>query len=152
MASWPDFRVFFFSSRRRHTRCLSDWSSDVCSSDLVCRVEDRDSRRHGDRLDSDSARHERMDRTMKWKTARGNKRVGKSSAGSLNTRLPQTGITGGRVRRAGPRPFDRIADVDVNPGWREGKVYYAHIGCGSAQGQRQADKDPTNETVTDQAQ
>src|SRR5258705_4824422 len=28
---------FFFSSRRRHTRCLSDWSSDVCSSDLVRR-------------------------------------------------------------------------------------------------------------------
>src|SRR5262245_64421812 len=27
--------VFFFSSRRRHTRCLSDWSSDVCSSDLT---------------------------------------------------------------------------------------------------------------------
>src|SRR5205814_3292168 len=27
--------LFFFSSRRRHTRCLSDWSSDVCSSDLV---------------------------------------------------------------------------------------------------------------------
>src|SRR5205814_6889362 len=27
---------FFFSSRRRHTRCLSDWSSDVCSSDLDC--------------------------------------------------------------------------------------------------------------------
>src|SRR5262245_63499107 len=28
---------FFFSSRRRHTRCLSDWSSDVCSSDLFLR-------------------------------------------------------------------------------------------------------------------
>src|SRR5262245_4920306 len=28
------FVFFFFSSRRRHTRCLSDWSSDVCSSDL----------------------------------------------------------------------------------------------------------------------
>src|SRR5437899_13050897 len=26
--------TFFFSSRRRHTSCLSDWSSDVCSSDL----------------------------------------------------------------------------------------------------------------------
>src|SRR5438034_269164 len=26
--------VFFFSSRRRHTRSLCDWSSDVCSSDL----------------------------------------------------------------------------------------------------------------------
>src|SRR5260221_8199983 len=29
------FRIFFFfSSRRRHTRSLCDWSSDVCSSDL----------------------------------------------------------------------------------------------------------------------
>src|SRR3989442_7292519 len=27
-------RLFFFSSRRRHTRCGRDWSSDVCSSDL----------------------------------------------------------------------------------------------------------------------
>src|SRR5438132_2556508 len=26
---------FFFSSRRRHTRSLCDWSSDVCSSDLT---------------------------------------------------------------------------------------------------------------------
>src|SRR6266480_7046180 len=26
---------FFFSSRRRHTRLTCDWSSDVCSSDLV---------------------------------------------------------------------------------------------------------------------
>src|SRR3989449_4564333 len=28
------FSLFFFSSRRRHTRCSRDWSSDVCSSDL----------------------------------------------------------------------------------------------------------------------
>src|SRR2546422_2746447 len=28
---------FFFSSRRRHTRCSRDWSSDVCSSDLFSR-------------------------------------------------------------------------------------------------------------------
>src|SRR5206468_7330483 len=28
-------RPFFFSSRRRHTRSDRDWSSDVCSSDLV---------------------------------------------------------------------------------------------------------------------
>src|SRR5256884_8810258 len=26
---------FFFTSRRRHTRCSRDWSSDVCSSDLL---------------------------------------------------------------------------------------------------------------------
>src|SRR3712207_8071363 len=30
---------FFFSSRRRHTRYWRDWSSDVCSSDLVCEDE-----------------------------------------------------------------------------------------------------------------
>src|SRR3712207_8348074 len=29
-----DLVVFFFSSRRRHTRYWRDWSSDVCSSDL----------------------------------------------------------------------------------------------------------------------
>src|SRR5207249_8952596 len=29
---------FFFSSRRRHTRSKRDWSSDVCSSDLVART------------------------------------------------------------------------------------------------------------------
>src|SRR2546422_1527075 len=29
---------FFFSSRRRHTRCSRDWSSDVCSSDLLMRT------------------------------------------------------------------------------------------------------------------
>src|SRR5438445_3332821 len=28
------YDVFFFSSRRRHTRYWRDWSSDVCSSDL----------------------------------------------------------------------------------------------------------------------
>src|SRR5215475_15142896 len=30
---------FFFSSRRRHTRFSRDWSSDVCSSDLLAAIE-----------------------------------------------------------------------------------------------------------------
>src|SRR5437762_10820791 len=40
----PEYReglslwFFFFSSRRRHTRYIGDWSSDVCSSDLVSAV------------------------------------------------------------------------------------------------------------------
>src|SRR5438034_3863546 len=37
MKRWCSFYClfcFFFSSRRRHTRSLCDWSSDVCSSDL----------------------------------------------------------------------------------------------------------------------
>src|SRR5699024_11875647 len=29
---------FFFSSRRRHTRSKRDWSSDVCSSDLIWNI------------------------------------------------------------------------------------------------------------------
>src|SRR2546429_7263869 len=33
----PCYFSFFFSSRRRHTRCSRDWSSDVCSSDLQAR-------------------------------------------------------------------------------------------------------------------
>src|SRR5256885_9441518 len=33
---------FFFSSRRRHTRLQGDWSSDVCSSDLIELKDKRD--------------------------------------------------------------------------------------------------------------
>src|SRR5690242_21427468 len=33
-----EFFFFFFSSRRRHTRLTCDWSSDVCSSDLLAVV------------------------------------------------------------------------------------------------------------------
>ena len=33
--------LFFFSSRRRHTRLQGDWSSDVCSSDLYAPSENR---------------------------------------------------------------------------------------------------------------
>src|SRR5437016_7953364 len=33
--SFRHWLLFFFSSRRRHTRLVSDWSSDVCSSDLL---------------------------------------------------------------------------------------------------------------------
>src|SRR2546422_10062534 len=42
---------FFFSSRRRHTRCSRDWSSDVCSSDLD--------------VDSDASVRESIERIVK---------------------------------------------------------------------------------------
>src|SRR5258706_2195675 len=35
------YLFFFFSSRRRHTRLVSDWSSDVCSSDLPAFIDRR---------------------------------------------------------------------------------------------------------------
>src|SRR5256885_3625413 len=55
--------VFFFSSRRRHTRLQGDWSSDVCSSDLASRAIARPSssrRRAGSRdRGHESNRHPR---------------------------------------------------------------------------------------------
>src|SRR2546428_1958580 len=39
---WKFSFIFFFSSRRRHTRSDRDWSSDVCSSDLPSRYDSRD--------------------------------------------------------------------------------------------------------------
>src|SRR5436190_13839914 len=53
--------LFFFSSRRRHTISLCDWSSDVCSSDLgiplfvVATAEHRGGRDH-DQRDADEVR------------------------------------------------------------------------------------------------
>src|SRR2546422_8070947 len=41
------FLFFFFSSRRRHTRCSRDWSSDMCSRSVGCVVRDL---RHGGEL------------------------------------------------------------------------------------------------------
>src|SRR5205814_5728279 len=49
--------LFFFSSRRRHTRCLSDWSSDVCSSDLRGVADRIPSVNFGNRMGGHGANH-----------------------------------------------------------------------------------------------
>src|SRR2546422_4420322 len=59
-AGWRStLELFFFSSRRRHTRCSRDWSSDVCSSDLSDPARGRRAgaaaRGGGDRRGSDRA-------------------------------------------------------------------------------------------------
>src|SRR3989337_2114543 len=38
---WIGVVLCFLSSRRRHTRCYRDWSSDVCSSDLARAIQGR---------------------------------------------------------------------------------------------------------------
>src|SRR5256884_5585133 len=40
--------VVLFASRRGHTRCSRDWSSDVCSSDLVVKIVETESRTAAD--------------------------------------------------------------------------------------------------------
>src|SRR3989442_2246434 len=42
---WVSLVFFFFTSRRRHTRCGRDWSSDVCSSDLSLQLDPPPDRR-----------------------------------------------------------------------------------------------------------
>src|SRR5690606_41068988 len=51
--------LFFFSSRRRHTRFSRDWSSDVCSSDLpiMKRRTNRDDQRSGPGAPTSKADH-----------------------------------------------------------------------------------------------
>src|SRR3989454_9964227 len=50
--------IFFFSSRRRHTRLQGDWSSDVCSSDLFAEAGGRYRlRREGVTLSSEEMIH-----------------------------------------------------------------------------------------------
>src|SRR5439155_10886722 len=46
MEQEDDVMFFFFSSRRRHTRWPRDWSSDVCSSDLVAGRDPRPTKLH----------------------------------------------------------------------------------------------------------
>src|SRR5699024_11620655 len=70
------FVLFFFSSRRRHTRSKRDWSSDVCSSDLRERPEDipllakaftfKIARRLGRNIDSIPAETLRTLSNMEW--------------------------------------------------------------------------------------
>src|SRR5215813_15144547 len=52
--------AFFFSSRRRHTRCGRDWSSDVCSSDLVPWMPGRLKPLSHTLLDADGDEHRRL--------------------------------------------------------------------------------------------
>src|SRR5206468_12196475 len=62
---------FFFSSRRRHTRSDRDWSSDVCSSDLVAPhagMDELGARRRGDGVG-----HRRLARLLE---PRGERRFG----------------------------------------------------------------------------
>src|SRR6266850_3143969 len=71
--------VFFFSSRRRHTRLQGDWSSDVCSSDLA---------RHGDNLGPNPSADASV--RYRWDDEYGADRVGLSLMFSVMGRLVLT--------------------------------------------------------------
>src|SRR5437867_10777114 len=78
---------FFFSSRRRHTRSYGDWSSDVCSSDLL--------RRSRPRARSAS---ERSDRCLQLR-----RRFGRRSAGGEVERVAEHDLDVAEIGRASCR-------------------------------------------------
>src|SRR5256884_1379100 len=95
-ASWLTL-FFFFSSRRRHTRCSRDWSSDVCSSDLS----------PGGRVDRLAAAPGTGTSDDLGRRFRNPGRAGPAS---------RLGRTYGRSHRALPRPFS--AQRRLPPGTR----------------------------------
>src|SRR5256885_10145082 len=60
------FVVFFFSSRRRHTRLQGDWSSDVCSSDLNTPYVNSVAAQQQPVFPGDLAIEERLASIMRW--------------------------------------------------------------------------------------
>src|SRR5437762_4054329 len=65
---------FFFSSRRRHTRYIGDWSSDVCSSDLI--GSGAGPRPPGDRTAAAGAQKGGLDPREKWQVIQASRMAG----------------------------------------------------------------------------
>src|SRR5437764_7618029 len=97
------FFFFFFSSRRRHTRYIGDWSSDVCSSDLC----------GGRRLPQRPAHLGRRLRSRSWPqaaVAEGPRRLAAAHHGTRNRRRG-AGIRS-EERRVGKECRSRCAAED----------------------------------------
>src|SRR2546427_11453696 len=114
------FAFFFFSSRRRHTRFDCDWSSDVCSSDLL---ESSRRRGYGDIEDVQASLRDmlvsRLDQDIDRRREGG---LAKRDRGAGNAQC---------VRRAGRRADTSAAanshEADAGPlHWPPVAVTYAH--------------------------
>src|SRR2546426_12759741 len=92
---------FFFSSRRRHTRLQGDWSSDVCSSDLLIDVPDL--------VDPEPRREPRAVQAQVEVERAAERRLGEGAGAGAVTQDRRAGLEpedGGRgplVRRGGDR-------------------------------------------------
>src|SRR5216684_7450675 len=83
---------FFFSSRRRHTRCSRDWSSDVCSSDLEDGLDHLESLAIARRLDVAAARQEAQVFAQALQVAKTSRFVGAVEVGVSRGVGPEAGI------------------------------------------------------------
>src|SRR5215470_2991937 len=98
--------LFFFSSRRRHTRCYRDWSSDVCSSDLDCHHH-ADGGQHAEL--AHGAQHRETDHGEAGGGGGGGRDVGASEAG-------EGGGDGGADVAVAALPLVEQATVEVHAG------------------------------------
>src|SRR6266550_6372639 len=102
---------FFFSSRRRHTRCSRDWSSDVCSSDLA-RLREARRLHHASRL---RARHPPGAPAPRGRRARDGGEAGQAAGGGARVvrrdrrrhlaLLPRADAGDTRPHRRAPAPL-----------------------------------------------
>src|SRR2546429_2967412 len=74
---------FFFSSRRRHTRCSRDWSSDVCSSDLIEHAHAKLVRRHP-HVFGETRAHTPEEALKSWNAVKATERAAGGQADSEN--------------------------------------------------------------------
>src|SRR6266498_4506329 len=110
------FLFFFFSSRRRHTRCGRDWSSDVCSSDLLSASE------------PDGSEWMPSCLVAAWWQPGGDGKAGAQPA--RRPVPPAAGSCGESSRRVrGPIPPKRRRSVDVQ---EEGDLHPARLGRAAA--------------------
>src|SRR5437867_9523146 len=84
--------LFFFSSRRRHTRSYGDWSSDVCSSDLSRPTRARSRRRSSSTPAACSRRSSAASpaspsRSSRWRTSTSSRGRGDSRSRSEERRV-----------------------------------------------------------------
>src|SRR5688572_31117025 len=106
------YSFFFFSSRRRHTRFDCDWSSDVCSSDLVPRYARDDVRAQGQPWPT-STTTRRSPTT--WSSPRTRRSSARSSTGNRDsstggrTSVPPSSRTRSEERRVGKECRSRCA-------------------------------------------
>src|SRR6266496_306672 len=98
---------FFFSSRRRHTRSLRDWSSDVCSSDLLAE-------RLGTQVLAKPFDVEELQRAVS--TVLADAREMRSRASMMRTYAQQVSVTSDRMREEDGARKARMNDL-VAAGW-----------------------------------
>src|SRR5690606_41581418 len=104
------YYLFFFSSRRRHTRFSRDWSSDVCSSDLkVARHGRGDKFQRPENSERSSQREISVDSTSS--TSPGVERVSASAAAARAAAARSEERRVGKERRRSEKKYQVTSEV-----------------------------------------